>query len=762
MRKAALFSLALLLAASWQRAEAIGEMSGGSVAVARWAGNTQGRVSSGGDFSLNTSIGEAAFSSFSAGGFSVDPGYIKLAAQPGSVVSITAVTKSTGTLELAWIASGADGFLGAVPNGVYRLDYSSDPAHSFKPTAFKTEFSTSVVPGDAQRLNIDGLEANTTYYTKIYLGDAGKVIAGNSALGAESTLSDLPVNPVFYSVSPCNVTIRWTLPSRGAEGYRADSSTTSFGILSPGGDIRTVSTPNGLQVSLSINGLAAATQYYFRVASLNWQGDKNFTTLIATTTAAGTCMPPVMSLAAATNALSRAVTLTWINPDSPSPEGVVVMLSTSPDSSPVPNGTELTAGQVLADGSVVKSTGVAVSMNDNGLTLDTTFFYHLMTKFAGTVYSVGVSTSVFLDLPPMAPAGLTALMNSGRTAVSLSWNPVTSNTDGSPFGAPGSPRDVELSYYRIDKSSSVAAPNWVMVATLPVTVATLPVNTQSFTEAVNPADPAYLYRVSAIDSLGTSETAMCVDTDKGLYVFSPDQVARIKIPGDLGRELLAENNQTGSNILIRGLNEGSDPAKNIFSTVRFEAVTTPGNQVLSGFKFSRPELTVAVRYEVSGNQITPSAYSPQGPISAGDAAQRLGLYWNNGEKYVKLYGKVDTVSQLVSVKTAMVGDYQIRALYRDASVHFDISGLTNRAITPNGDGLNDAAVFTFDNPRDSAYSGKIFDLGGAFVANMTAGPVANSLQWDGKSGGHAVSGGAYVYQIRSEDKTFNGTLLVVR
>jgi len=40
--------------------------------------------------------------------------------------------------------------------------------------------------------------------------------------------------------------------------------------------------------------------------------------------------------------------------------------------------------------------------------------------------------------------------------------------------------------------------------------------------------------------------------------------------------------------------------------------------------------------------------------------------------------------------------------------------------------------------------------------------VANTLQWDGKANGRPVSGGAYVYQIRAEEKTFNGTLLVIR
>lgn len=755
MKRAALFFLAFSLAANWQRAEAVGEMSGGSMAVARWAGNSQGQVSSGGGFSLNTSIGEAAFSSVSAAGFSVNPGYIKLAAQPGSVVSITAVSKSTGTLELAWVAPGADGFQGSVGNGVYRLDYSSEPAHIFEPTVFKTEFSTSVVPGQAQQLAIEGLQPNTTYYTKIYLGDAEKVMAANSALSAESTISDLPVNPYFSAVSACNATISWLLPSGGAAGYSSDASTTSFGILSPGGSIKTASTPNGLQVSLTISGLSPLTSYFFRVASLNWQGEKNFTTLITTTTQFGTCLPGISGLSAAGDARSRAITLTWLNPSGPSPEGIVVILSTSAASAGIADGTEVTPGQILADGSIVKSTQAAASLNDSGLTLDTTFFYHLMAKYSGTLYSVGVSTEVFLDLPPMAPAGLTAALNPAGTAVTLTWKPVTTNTDGSGFRTAGSPMTAELSHYRIEKSSSVGAPAWIAVSTLPISA-------QTYTEAVSPGDPAYIYRISAIDSLGTEESAMGVDTNRGMYIFSPDQVARLEIPSDLSGELLAANNPSGSDILIRAVDEGSDAPKNIFSSVRFEAVKNHSGEVLDGFKFSRPGLSVAVRYEVSGSHIAPSAFSPQGPISAGDAAQRLGLYWNNGERYVKLYGKVDTVNQLVSVKTAMTGNYQIRGLYRDLGVHFDLSGLTNRAITPNGDGLNDTAVFIFDNPRDSAFSGKIFDLGGAFVANMVPGPTDNTLQWDGKANGRPVSGGAYVYQIRAEEKTFNGTLLVIR
>lgn len=760
MKIAAFFFFALALAAPWQRAEAIGRMENGdgSMALARWAGNSQGQISSGTNsgtgYSLYTSVGEAAFLKASAGSFSVTPGYIRLAAQPGSVVSISTVTKSTGTLELAWRAPGADGFLGDVSTGVYRLDYSSNPAHYFSPTVFVTEFSTHVIPGSAQQLSVVGLEPNTTYYTKIYLGDSGKVIAEKSALSSESTLADLPVNPRISTVTPCSVTISWNVPPTGTEG---------FGIFSPGSDVSVNPAPVGQQVDLAMNDLLPATTYFFRVANLNWQGDKNFTALITAVTAPGTCLPPVTLISAIGHPMrDRSITLTWINPSTSSLRGVVVMLSTSNTPSGL-DGTEY-SGQTLADGSVVKSTdaapGAVKSLLDTtgfttSLALNTTYFYHLLAKYNGPMYSVAVSTSVFLDLPPMAPAGLIAERVPG--AVELNWQPVKSSLDGTPFLSTSSIMPEELSYYRIEKSSSVGAPNWITIAP------TLPINASSFTAVVASTDPFYIYRISAIDSYNTHDSAMAVDTNHNMYVFSDDHAAMLRIPYSISDEMLLANNDPRSNILIRATHiKGPYASADILNAVSYDAVKTPGNEPLPNYKFSRPELTVSVRYNVSGGQVVPSAAAPQA-ISAGDAAQRLGLYWNNNENYVKFYGNVDIINQLVSAQTAMTGQYQVRAVYREAGVHFDISQLSSRVITPNGDGRNDLAIFIFDNPKDSAYSGKIFDISGAFVADMTEGPsVKKSLQWDGKAGGRPVASGAYVYQIKAEGKTFNGTLLVIR
>jgi gliding motility-associated-like protein len=86
----------------------------------------------------------------------------------------------------------------------------------------------------------------------------------------------------------------------------------------------------------------------------------------------------------------------------------------------------------------------------------------------------------------------------------------------------------------------------------------------------------------------------------------------------------------------------------------------------------------------------------------------------------------------------------------------------NKFITPNGDGLNDAVVFNFDNPKLSSFQGKIYDIRGAFVADMLPGPVNDSLLWDAKAGGHVVPRGVYMYQIQAEGKTFTGTVVVIR
>ena len=90
------------------------------------------------------------------------------------------------------------------------------------------------------------------------------------------------------------------------------------------------------------------------------------------------------------------------------------------------------------------------------------------------------------------------------------------------------------------------------------------------------------------------------------------------------------------------------------------------------------------------------------------------------------------------------------------------TGVSNRFLTPNGDGRNDSVVFSYANPRDAAISGYILDVKGARVAELAPGPTSETLMWDGKGAGSAVPSGVYIYVIEGEGTVRTGTVVVVR
>ncbi|HXS99433.1 MAG TPA: gliding motility-associated C-terminal domain-containing protein [Elusimicrobiota bacterium] len=105
---------------------------------------------------------------------------------------------------------------------------------------------------------------------------------------------------------------------------------------------------------------------------------------------------------------------------------------------------------------------------------------------------------------------------------------------------------------------------------------------------------------------------------------------------------------------------------------------------------------------------------------------------------------------------------------------FSFGGVTNRFITPNGDGRNDNIAFRFSNPSDSAGSIKIYDLRGHLVTTISinsggavscpTGTIGNPgcPSWDGRVNGAAVASGVYIYVIQVENVTVSGALVVIR
>jgi hypothetical protein len=399
-----------------------------------------------------------------------------------------------------------------------------------------------------------------------------------------------------------------------------------------------------------------------------------------------------------------------------------------------------------------------------------------------------VDTGAVLDLPPLMPSGLAVQMSTGsgssalaahslnpklNSSVTLSWNSVTSKIDGSAFNITAATPSWVISSYNVYMATGIAHPAWVSVATLPVTATSL---------ATTLPEPGqvYYYRIDAVDSYqAATDASMIVDTLGNIYALGQDQITRLTIPASFTSMLAASGNTYGKPLLLRAADVPGDLSfGGVMKSVTFSVAQSPNNAAAPNFQLPGADAQVSLGYDVSGGNVvasvagqpyTPSSLATSGvpvAISAANAAQGLAMYWNAGSQYVPLYGQVDTANQIVQVNAASTGNYQIRAIARDSSANFDISGLTNKAITPNNpNGLNTMATFLYQNPNGSAVNGKIFDIRGMFISDMVE--TANStqsgyLQWDAKANGRVVPGGIYIYQIQAEGKTWTGTLVVIR
>jgi hypothetical protein len=133
-----------------------------------------------------------------------------------------------------------------------------------------------------------GLLANTTYYSRVqslssYPPNPDSAFAAGPSLATLAAAVSAAATPLS-GVSSTTVTVAWNpLPASPqdatAEGYRLEASLAS--------DFSSVAASSVTAFGASgatFSGLASGQLYYFRVASLNWQGAANYTSFGSTTT----------------------------------------------------------------------------------------------------------------------------------------------------------------------------------------------------------------------------------------------------------------------------------------------------------------------------------------------------------------------------------------------------------------------------------------------------------------------------------------------
>lgn len=579
-----------------------------------------------------------------------------------------------------------------------------------------------------------GLAPNTTYFLSVAACAGG--CSPFAAIGSTLTLAAPALSLSTTSVSSSTVSLAWN--------PNGDPLGTPFvvALSTDGATFAAVST--AAAPAATVAGLTGGVTYYFEIVALNGAG-----------------------LAAPPSAVLAVVTPTGPTPSTPTGLAATAgLLSASLTWNALPaaqQGVGLAAYLVLRStnagfGFVQVASTTATAFADKPLAAGTTVYYKLIAKaLDGAVSGPSAAAAATpFTVGPMEPIGVVVAPSSA--AVTISWSPVRRFFDGTPFISTGAPTVDELGGYSVYRATDLCAPNYVLVSSLTIT-------TTSLTDSTGGQN--YYYHLQAFNTAGVSAPGPTISSLGEFDYFVDDCKSTLVVDEKTAGSLVSAGNGLGD-VRIVSTRRPQDVGNGVYEAVQWRAFLDGGSE-LKGWTLPKPG-RVVVHYSAVGGVPTPdtapvSGFAPASPAPAAPAASPsdLGLYWYNGAQWVKMYGKVDALAQTVTVQSPNLGKYQVRAQARAAGAVFDLSNLSSRVITPNGDGLNDTLIFTYDpGPKNVQPTGKIFDLQGAFVADMTPGLVPNTLTWNGYMNGLPVRSGVYVYRITGDGKTFTGSIVVAR
>jgi hypothetical protein len=641
-----------------------------------------------------------------------------------------------------------------------------------------TEFT---VPTQSAFIDL-GLVNGVTYYYQMVTVDRGSpafpgvALTSATAIINTTTLQQLPNAPVISAtdtVSPNNFAIRWgwTLETPPvADGFRFYVSSVDIsGVLSP-------AVTSYMQLSLQPNQRVTA-----QVGAYNNAG----MTLSTPFTRYVLANAPVNSLV--TGVSDFTVGLDWSeNGNVGSPTYQITYA--------------LNAGFTSA--TTVQTTLSQATLNN--LQPETLYYIRVRalngdgvaTDFDLTLTTTTDSRQDRLANAPPGGMWATQTVSGGQYNVTVSWDPVTTNANGTPA--------TDLAGYMVHVGTS-----WLMDegdwndTVITTTFTTLTVN----------ASPRTYIAVRAVDTSGNQSLTSSVVSvpDLKYYAVADDRESWFEYSAAMANQLRrawSANNNVGYTILGHEFVEHYGNGK-VIKSVRFRAYRTDTMRSVSDRMFQQAEGSVNIVYSVVGNNIvqgTPSRESYfEGLLQSGgglrasaddkslliadngdgdrsvrtragvdrigasimpnqSVSKKMSVFWNNGADWIKMGGAVDQSAQVAMVRTSRLGSYQLRQASQlgDAS----LVQVYPRIFTPNGDGANDIVIFQFGeiSLEDAALTGEIFDLTGAKVADLRPGPdPISTLKWDGKSdSGSTVPAGIYVYQIKANGVNVNGTVVVAR
>jgi hypothetical protein len=339
--------------------------------------------------------------------------------------------------------------------------------------------------------------------------------------------------------------------------------------------------------------------------------------------------------------------------------------------------------------------------------------------------------------------------DNGSYKATILWNPVVEYIDGSALGD-------DLEGYFIFRGFS-GGTGWETIGFVKVGEDTSYV--QEFDSAgflVNP----YFYRVYAV-SKGWNEYfdsrwskgSMIADTSIDRNIIAVDSTDRVAVfmPKGVNGVLYKENNQYGEDLEIV-----ISPYENDVCEVRVLKARSR-EDITRDFSFSEPlvQIRIDTGYKTIGNHSNAAVNTPANKVPI--------LYWSNGVEWVRVGGEIkySSTGEVVEAKMSKLGQFKVAQEENNDNI-FNITSIYPKIFTPGGVSPYDKVQFIFEKKWENIVSGKVFDLAGAHIGNLSQGVTENSLSWDGKTvDGRDALSGIYIYQLQVPDgQKITGTVVL--
>ena len=636
-------------------------------------------------------------------------------------------------------------------------------ASPFSPSARAATSTSPSFTNSQSALDSSGQpESSSHYRSHSAVGEISVTTTSSSSFLTRAGIIPLyyfPARILDLSATSCTtgqMVLNWTAPGNDGEapGTRARTyviklstdpalnpalSTTLFFQDQPAPGAPPSPVVQGSTQGVVINGLITGATYYVAMVALEADGSQGPISP-PTTSQIGTSGVPLTDFTGYTG--FRVGILNWTIPALSGS-----LAACAPNDYAVLRATSSTAQYAQ----IATTTGTAYT--DTNVLVGSTFYYQLagLNNLAQIISESPVKLIFVRTKPPLPPLRVAVAM-SGSTAT-LHWEAPTEFNFGLPFSTPTATQPDELTGFHIWKSTAVAGAPWTLAAT----VAT---GTVQWTDPAS--GPGQYYRVTGVNLTEESRYAVQLDIYGNGYVISPDGLSNLTIP------------PTDVAALMPGTSGGywlTSSSHTVYSAATEVQAATYGQRIYSSARFDVMQATTPVTssfaFPAAGKVKLSYAPSAIGTQWNGMKPDQSAIFWNNGASWVNIYGRMDGPENYMLAEVQRPGEFQLRSIERTQDFLFNpgAGGLSNKFITPNGDGKNDDVVFTFSNPRCSQVTGRIYDLKGAQVATL---PVTDDpscpqhMMWDAKSNGTIVTSGVYVYQLEADGKVFNGTVVVIR